>query len=605
MMSKKLNNLLPLVFAVAALVPTFFMHSCANTTQSPSGGPKDTIPPALYWTKPEPGSVKVPTHGTKFEFGFDEYVKVKTATNIFLSPPQQKPPKSKIKGKSVIVWFEEDLLPNTTYTLNFTDAIADNNEGNVFPGFAYVFSTGDSIDSLMITGTVLDCNTLQPVKNATVMLYKDHSDSAVFKSRPAAAVKTDDWGYFALPYLEDTLFRLYAIKDENNDNLYQMETEQIAFIDSLIHPVTVVNDTLKELQKYDMKDTLACRERESQYTLKMFKEEPTRQFLKNYGRTTERRAFVSFMAKDAWIDSLWIKGYKADRLITQFNLRQDSLEIWINDRRPVPDTLQLYVNYRKTNDSTKTMEPVVEHYPLFIEGALPRKQRNGYNYRKSLKHEDTICVYKLEATPTLVEQEGFILTFDYPIIYENFDSLYFHYLNPKQKDIKGEFTVTRDTLDVRKFTLMPKEKLLPGYEYFMKVPHKAFRDINGFYSDSTEVKVSLPTDEKLSTLTVTLQGVSGTLIVDLLSEKRDKVLRTYTVTTNQDLVFPYLSKGKYSIRITEDVNNNSMIDTGDLLLGKMPENVNFFKMEDGQEFIDIPEAVELSQVINVQEMMRQ
>ncbi|MBR6457560.1 MAG: Ig-like domain-containing protein [Bacteroidales bacterium] len=604
-MMGKLRNLTPLLIAVAALVPTFFMHSCANTTQSPSGGPKDTIPPALYWTKPVPGSVNIPTHGAKFEFGFDEYVKVKTATNIFLSPPQKKVPKSKIQGKSVIVWFEEDLLPNTTYTLNFTDAIADNNEGNMFPGYAYVFSTGPVIDSLMITGTVLDYNTLQPAKNATVMLYKDHSDSAVFKSRPAAAVKTDDWGYFALPYLEDTLYRIYAIKDENNDNMYQMETEQIAFIDSLIHPVTVVNDTLKELQKYDMKDTLECRARESQYTLKLFKEEPTRQFLKNHGRTAERYAFVSFMAKDAWIDSLWIKGYKADRLITQFNLRQDSLEIWINDRRPVPDTLQIYVNYRKTNDSTQVLEPVVEHYPLFIEGALPRKQRNDYNYRKNLKHEDTICVFKLEAQPDLVEQEGFSLTFTYPIIYENFDSVKFHYLNPKQKDIKGEFTVTRDTLDLRKYKLMPKEKLLPGYEYFMKVPHRAFRDINGFYSDSTEVKVSLPTDEKLSTLIVNLEGVSGRLIVDLLNEKRDKVLRTYTVSENGELVFPYLKKGKYSIRITEDVNWNSMIDTGDLLSRKMPENVNFFKMDDGQEYIDIPEAVELSQTINVPDLIKQ
>lgn len=604
-MMGKLRNLTPFLIAVAALVPTFFMHSCANTTQSPSGGPKDTIPPALYWTKPVPGSVNIPTHGAKFEFGFDEYVKVKTATNIFLSPPQKKAPKSKIQGKSVIVWFEEDLLPNTTYTLNFTDAIADNNEGNMFPGYAYVFSTGPVIDSLMITGTVLDCNTLQPAKNATVMLYKDHSDSAVFKSRPAAAVKTDDWGYFALPYLEDTLYRIYAIKDENNDNMYQMETEQIAFIDSLIHPVTVVNDTLKELQKYDMKDTLECRARESQYTLKLFKEEPTRQFLKNHGRTAERYAFVSFMAKDAWIDSLWIKGYKADRLITQFNLRQDSLEIWINDRRPVPDTLQIYVNYRKTNDSTQVLEPVVEHYPLFIEGALPRKQRNDYNYRKNLQHEDTICVFKLEAQPDLVEQEGFSLTFTYPIIYENFDSVKFHYLNPKQKDIKGEFTVTRDTLDLRKYKLMPKEKLLPGYEYFMKVPHRAFRDINGFYSDSTEVKVSLPTDEKLSTLIVNLEGVSGRLIVDLLNEKRDKVLRTYTVSENGELVFPYLKKGKYSIRITEDVNWNSMIDTGDLLSRKMPENVNFFKMDDGQEYIDIPEAVELSQTINVPDLIKQ
>ena len=260
----RLKNLTPLVLAAVVLVPTFFMHSCANTTQSPSGGPKDTIPPALYWTNPSPGAVHVPTHGARFEFGFDEYVKIKTANNIFLSPPLQKPPKSKIKGKGVQVWFEEDLRPNTTYTISFTDAIADNNEGNMFPGYAYVFSTGDSIDSLMITGTVLDCNTLKPVKNATVMLYKDHSDSAIFKTRPDAAVKTDDWGYFALPYLQDTLFRLYAILDENNDNLYQMETEQVAFIDSLIRPRTVVADTLKELQNYDMKDTLACRERESE-----------------------------------------------------------------------------------------------------------------------------------------------------------------------------------------------------------------------------------------------------------------------------------------------------------------------------------------------------
>ena len=222
-----------------------------------------------------------------------------------------------------------------------------------------------------------------------------------------------------------------------------------------------------------------------------------------------------------------------------------------------------------------------------------------------LKHEDTICVFKLEAQPELVEQEGFTLTFNYPIIYENFDSLKFHYLNPKQKDIKGEFTVARDTLDLRKYTLMPNETLLPGYEYFMKVPHRAFRDINGFYSDSTEVKVTLPSDEKLSTLKVSLVGVSGRLIVDLLNEKRDKVLRTYTISENKELVFPYLKKGKYSIRITEDVNCNSMIDTGDLLERRMPENVNFFKMEDGQEFIDIPEAVELTQIISVPDLIKQ
>ena len=110
-------------------------------------------------------------------------------------------PVSKIRGKSLIVKFEEPLSPNTTYTLSFTDAIADVNEGNMFAGYTYVFSTGDRIDSMMVTGTVLDCNTLDPVKGAKVILHKDHSDSAIYQTRPYAVTTTDDWGFFALPYI--------------------------------------------------------------------------------------------------------------------------------------------------------------------------------------------------------------------------------------------------------------------------------------------------------------------------------------------------------------------------------------------------------------------
>ncbi len=596
---RKRLYLTPLAIAALVLAP-LFVHSCANTTQSPSGGDKDTIPPALYWTKPAPGSTSIPTHKAQIQFGFDEYVTIKTPANVFLSPPQQKIPKSKVKGKGIVVSFEEDLLPNTTYTLNLTNAVADNNEGNFFPGYTYVFSTGEHIDSMMITGTVLDCISLKPVKDATVMLYKDHADSAIFKHRPDAAVKTDDWGYFALPYIQDTLYRLYAITDANNDNMYQSETEQVAFIDSLIRPRTVVNDTLPELQKYEMTDTLAVKERKSEYTLKLFKEENTRQYLKNFGRVADRYGFVSFMAKNAWIDSLWIKGYKADRLITQFNLRQDSLEFWLNDRRPAPDTLHLYINYRKTNDSTHVLEPVLEQHKLFIEGIGARKR--GYAARRDLKHEDTVCVFKINATPELVEQEGFELVFDYPLINAAFDSLNFHYLTPKQKDVRGSFSVTRDSLNLRRYTIVPKEKLLQGYEYFLKVPQGVFRDINGFRNDSTEFKVSLPTDDKLSTLNVNLEGVEGSVIVDLLNEKRDNVLRSYTVSSDQRLSFPYLKAGKYSLRITLDANANSMIDSGDLLAHRMPENVAFFTLEDGQEYLDIPESSEVGQTISVQKL---
>lgn len=593
--------LIPLGAALAVLSPTFFMHSCANTTQAPTGGKKDTIAPALYWTQPVPGAVNVDTNKTKLVFGFDEYVTIKNQQNIFLSPPQKKAPKAKVKGKNVVVTFEEPLANGITYTLNFTDAIADNNEGNMFPGFTYVFSTGDNIDSMLVTGTVQDCNTLTPVKGATVMLYKDHSDSAIFKSRPFAACKTDDWGYFCIPYIPDTLYRLYALKDDNNDNIYQSEDgELVGFIDSLIRPVMRVSDTLAEMQKYDMKDTLECRARRSEYEIRLFKEESTKQKLMNKGRSADRHAYVTFMSKNAWIDSLWIKGYKQEQLISQFNLRQDSLEIWINDRRRTPDTLQLYINYRKTNDSTGVFEPSLEHYPLFIEGALPKK--TGRAARQNLKHEDTICVYKLTAEPETVEQNGFSIEFAYPIIYENFDSLKFRYINPKQKELKGSFTVEKDSLNLRRYTIRPKEKLLPGYEYFLKVPHRAFRDINGFYSDSTEVKVSLPSDDKLSTIILDMKGVEGKLIVDLLNEKRDKVLRNYIIEKDTQLVFPYLKEGKYSVRVTFDYNKNSMVDTGNILEHRQPEKVAFFKVSENEEYLDLPAATELTQIIEISEL---
>lgn len=593
--------LFPLGAAIACLAPSFFMHSCANTTQAPTGGKKDTIPPALYWTQPSPGSVQVDTHKTKIVFGFDEYVTIKNQQNIFLSPPQKKAPKAKVKGKSIVVSFEEPLEKNTTYTLNFTDAIADNNESNMFPGYTYVFSTGEVIDSMLISGTVRDCNTLNPIKGATVMLYKDQSDSAIFKSRPFAASKTDDWGYFCIPYIPDTLYRLYALKDDNNDNLYQAENgELVGFVDSLIRPIVKVNDTLGQMQKYDMKDTLECLSRKSEYEIRLFKEESTKQKLMNKGRTADRRAYVTFMSKNAWIDSLWIKGYRSDQLITQFNLRQDSLEIWINDRRRTPDTLQLYINYRKTNDSTGVMEPSLEHYPLFIEGALPKK--SGRAAMRNLKHEDTICVYKITAEPENVEQKGFSLEFDYPIIYENFDSLKFRYINPKQKEIQSSFTIEKDSLDLRHFTIRPKEKMLPGYEYILKVPYRAFRDINGFYSDSSEVKVSLPKDDKLSTIILDMQDVKGKLIVDLLNEKRDKTLRSYVIESDTQLTFPYLKEGKYAVRITFDYNKNSMVDTGNLLEHKQPEKVVFFKFKDDEEFIDLLPSAELTQIININEL---
>ena len=262
-MSHPLKKFLPLVPAVLILGSLMFPSGCANTTTPPSGGPKDTIPPVLTKVTPLPATVNVPAKA-RLRFTFNEYVKVKDANAVYLSPPLEKKPKATIRGKSLDVSFESDLDSNTTYTLDLTGAIADNNEGNLFPGFTLVFSTGPRIDSMCVTGLVQDCNTLMPVKGATVLLYKDHSDSAVFLKRPVAAAKTDEWGFFAIRNIPDTLYRVYAIKDENNNNKYDPETERIAFLDSLLRPSIVYNDSLYELKKFDMKDTALCLARHAQ-----------------------------------------------------------------------------------------------------------------------------------------------------------------------------------------------------------------------------------------------------------------------------------------------------------------------------------------------------
>lgn len=598
-MKKFLSQYFPLLTVIAATGVLVFSPSCANTTTPPSGGPKDTIPPVLVKYSPLPGDTMVTRHKTQISLTFDEFVVVKDAQSLFLSPPLEKVPKYRLKNKSVIVYFESDLDSNKTYVLDVTNAIADNNEGNMFPGYALVFSTGKHLDSMMVTGMVQDCNTLMPVKGATVMLYKDHSDSAIFKHRPDAAIKTDDWGFFCLRNIQDTVYRMYAIMDMNNNNIYEADQEQVAFIDTLIRPSQKVNDSLPELRKYIMTDTVACMARKTEYELNLFKEVPSKQMIMNKERIGERTAYITFMAPYAQIDSIWMTGIPADRLITQFNLEQDSLEIWVNDPNPLPDTLFLNVNYLKT-DTLGNLVPTLEEVKL----AKPREMTVAKSSRKDIKKEDTTTVFTINAQPETVEQYGFEIEFKYPLVESAFDSLEFRYLNPKQQEFTDTYTVVQDSLNLRKYIVRPTSGLLPGYEYFLKVPYHKFKDINGFYNDSSEVKVMLPNDDKLSSLHLALSNVHNKYIVDLLNEKRDQTIRSFIVEKDTTLLFPYIKTGKYSIRLTEDLNRNGLVDTGNLLEHKQPEKVKFYKLDDGTAYIDIPEMTELEQSIDVGEMFK-
>lgn len=597
-MKNILTRFLPLVPAALLLGYSLLQPSCANTTQAPTGGLKDTLPPVIRRVVPQTGAVSVPVHGTQVAFTFNEYVTVKEPKGIFLSPPQKKSPKYKLRGKSVIVYFEEDLLPNTTYTLDLTGAIADNNEGNMFPGFTTVFSTGDGIDSMYVTGIVQDCSTLTPVKGATVMLYKDQRDSAVFLDRPVAAVKTDDWGFFSLRNIQDTVYRVYAVVDANGNNIYDPDEDRIAFHDTLFRPVNVVNDTVAELKKFDAKDTLACQSRKTELRLNVFREKPSKQLLMNSKRTGDRSAYITFMAPEARIDSLWFQGFPAKDVITEFNIEKDSLLLWLNSQRPMPDSLHLWVKYWKT-DTLGVLQPVTEKVSL-VEENKPKSR----TARKRVEHKDTVCGLNLKAVPETFEQYGISLEFDYPPVLGAFDSLVFKSINPRQKENVEKFEIKRDSLNLRKYIITPQIKIQDGYEYFFKVPQRTFKDINGYWNDSTEVKVSLPKDDNLSLFTLNLTGVCGNkYIVDLMDERKSGVLRSYVIDSDSILSFPYLKNGKYSVRITEDLNRNGIVDSGNLLTRRQPEKVRFLMTKDSDLF-DIPERSEISQDLDLSEFFK-
>lgn len=596
---KKFIPLIPVAFILGSLM---FPWGCANTTTPPSGGDKDTIPPEMTKISPLPGTVNVNPHKTKLVFTFNEYVKIKDANGIFLSPPLEKKPKAVIKGKSVVVSFESDLDTNTTYTLDLTGAIADNNEGNMFPGFTLVFSTGPQIDSMCLTGLVQDFQTLKPLKAVTVMLYKDHSDSAVFLRRPYAAAKTDDWGFFSIRNIRDTLYRVYAVKDENNNNMYDPETERIAFLDSLFRPKTIYNDSIYELKKFDMKDTALCLARKTDFELNMFREKPSKQLIVKKERVGVRTAYLTFMAPDAVIHDMRIKGLPREKLISQFNPQKDSLEIWVNDQRKMPDTLQLVIKYDKT-DTTGTLVPTEETVRLALDKKVRAELMKKANDIRSRKHEDTIAVMKTTADATTAEQYGYQVEFQYPLIESAWDSLTLRSVNPRQQEAIMEYVLEKDSTNLRKFAIKPSTPFQQGFDYFLKIPHRKFRDINGYYNDSTELKVTLPKDDKLSSITLELSGVHNKYIIDLLNEKRDKVIRSFIVEADGPLLFPYLKAGKYCIRITEDLNRNNIVDTGNLLEHRQPEKVRFFKVDD-QFLIQVLERSEMVWTLNLEEMFK-
>lgn len=582
------RNIAAILLIVLTVACCLFSHSCANTKAAPSGGPKDTIPPVLLKIEPADRTRNMPTADVKIALTYDEYTVVKEASGIYLSPPTKHSPTAKVKGKSIVVTLRDTLAENTTYTIDFNNALADNNEGNMAPRFTYVFSTGDTIDSMYLTGTVLDCEKLTPVKGALVALYEDLSDSACMLSLPAAATRTDDWGYFVIRNVKPVAYQIYAYSDEDRDNLYMQGEDYIAFHDTLFTPTLIVSDSVYELKSFNMKDTLDCQKRESQLSLLLFKETASRQFIKNKGRTDQKKGFIRFNARNTVLNSFQIFGVDSTAITTHFTPERDSMDFWINTSYTLPDSLLLTVEYMKT-DSLGNLAMTKED----IAVSLNDEQKKAL---ASKAKEDTLINVTYTCKNENVEQDGITITFPDPLATIDTSAILFVATNPKNQNDTIAFVFEKDSTLFEVYHMQSSQKYQTGYKYEVIYPEGTFHDIYGRKNKENKIDIQLPNTDKTGSITLNISGIHDTrYIIELVSADKKNVFRKFTVDKDTQLYFPYLAAGEYTFRITEDRNGNGIFDSGNLLERKQPEKVIMFKKPDGTEIIDLPEQTDIEQ----------
>lgn len=634
------------IIATTLVVALYSLHTsgCANTSAGPTGGPKDTIPPRIVSTTPDSVRTGFPKVKGKIFIAFNEYVQLKNPANeVIISPPLKKRPEVKVKGKGVQVTFKDTLSEDQTYTLHFGNAISDVNEGNQLQNNVFTFSTGNSVDSMILSGNVMDYETLLPIKGVTVALYSNPRDSSVLLDLPIALTKTDDWGYFCVRGLKGIPYSVYAFEDKNYNNRYDKGGELGGFATDPLTPSTAATSAeMPQLKVMDMKDTLGCLSRPSEVDIYLFREKSDRQYLTSYGRLSEREMYLKFNTKGVIIDTFNIRGVYSDKIIKQFNPEGDSLTFWINDQRRLDDTLTMRLSYMKT-DSTGALTPDGQTLKLvkpFDKSKVEKyRRRNTYtarsyaeslnqnirndrrnNFGQNEKKDDNLLnqeisrkkkeekrpdllEFKLDVTPESVENLGIDFRFNAPLIKSAFDSIGFTCTTPRQITSDVKYHIVKDTADVLHFTMFADEPYKVGNDYELTIPQAIFMDINGFTNDSTGKKFTLPTNDKLSSISLDILNTNGgKYLIELVNEKRDKVFLRYEITEDKQLVFPYLSPGNYSFRITEDQNRNGKLDVGDILKRIQPERARLLKLPGGSAIIKLKEQTDLVQTADINEI---
>lgn len=576
----------------ALLMLMIVVYSCASMG-NPDGGPYDEEPPKFVRSTPKPFAIN--SKEKKVTIEFDEFIKLeKAAEKVVVSPPQLEQPEIKASGRKVVVGLVDSLKPNTTYTIDFADAIVDNNEGNPLGNYAFTFSTGTTIDTMEVSGTVLGASDLEPVKNIQVGLHSDLSDSAFMKKPFDRVSRTDSRGHFSIRGIAPGKYRIYALMDGNQNYLFDSKTEMIAFSDSIIIPA--MEDAMR--QDTIWKDSLTIDTIKSVgYTrflpddiiLRAFKEENDRQYLTRSERDKENHFVLTFSARADTLPTL--KGLnfdERDAFIIEKTDRNDSICYWIKDSLIYQmDTLEIQMDYLAT-DTLDRLVPQTD--TLFLANKLTRAEREKLEAKaaeekekerkKKEKKGETIepeptkfLTLNVDAPSAFDLDRNVYLSFDEPVA--SIDTAAIH-MEIKKDSLWEEipFMFVADSVMPRKYEILAEWE--PEKEYQLSVDSMAFRGMYGLHTNKVKQTMKVKKLDEYGTILLNITGADSTAVVELL-DGSGKVLRRQRITPQNTADFYYLNPGtKFYIRLFNDRNGNGVWDTGKYSEHSQPEEVYYF-----------------------------
>lgn len=570
---------------------TLCVAACANPGSGPDGGPYDETPPRIVQMSPALGGIN--EKAKKVTLTFDELIKVENAQDkVIVSPPQIEMPEIKTSGRRISVALQDSLKPNTTYTIDFSDAIVDSNEGNPLGNFTYYFSTGAQLDTMEVAGHVLMAQNLEPVKGILVGLHSNLADSA-FTSLPFDRVaRTDGSGHFSIKGVAPGTYRIYALKDVDNDFKYS-RGEMLAFNHDEIKPSsfpdvrhdtlwadTVHIDTIKTVPyTHYLPDNVVL--------LAFSEQNTTRQLLKSKREPEYFRTFFTAPSKHIPV----VRGLNFDAknaFIEERSAGNDTITYWLCDTALVNrDSLTIAYTYEATNDST--LQPylrtdTLDLVPQFsyerrqklaaeelakFEKARARRHKQGdfSNETPPIKPLDLKCTVSSSIRP----DENLHFTLPEPAA--RIDTAAFHlYLKKDSSYVEAPFRLQRDTLSLLNYTL--RSEWRPKQEYVLNVDSAAICGLSYKVNKPLDLKFAVATEESYGSLFLLLPDADSTAIVQLM-QADDKVEKQQRIHSGRADFF-YLNPGKYYVRLFYDRNGNGKWDTGNYAEGTEPEEVYYY-----------------------------